>query len=87
MKTKKYYKFGIYAGFQIETEKAYGVIYAGGCTTMNDEVIYFPKSQITISEPNEVGNKIAYIPKWLFITKTIEPNRLRDLSFHGEVEF
>ena len=84
---KKYYEFGCGMQFKYESEKSIGIPLAGGYTTANDTIVYFPKSQIVFSEPNEFGNRLLYIPKWLFIQKNIDPYRLRDCNFHDEVSF
>lgn len=71
---KKYYRGCI--GTPIDkylprvTEKAIAFTVAGGYTTANDKITYFPKSQIIIGEPNEFGNAEILIPYWLIRQKS-----------------
>ncbi len=67
------------------TEKAYCFTIAGGYTTANDYYTYFPKSQVKIGEPNEVGNAEILIPMWLIRNKGIDRRRIREIgTYNGE---
>ena len=52
------------------TEKAIAFTIAGGYTTANDKIEWFPKSQIIIGEPNDVGVAEILIPYWIIKQKT-----------------
>ena len=68
------------------SKKAIGLTYAGGYTTINDRVIYFPKSQIIIGEPNSAGNAPILIPVWLFKANGLDSRRIREVAFDEVVE-
>lgn len=75
--------------FPAVTEKAVAFTVAGGATTANDTYTWFPKSQLMIGEPNEVGNAEILIPYWLIKNKSTNPreyfHRLREVGeFNGE---
>lgn len=88
---KKYYKGWITLPIENYvpqvTEKAICFTVAGGATTANDTYEWFPKSQIVIGEPNDVGNADIYIPVWLFRSKCIDAYRIRECDFVEIVEF
>lgn len=86
---KKYYRG--YISTPIEkyvpavTEKAICFTVAGGYTTANDTFEWFPKSQLIIGEPNEVGNAEILIPMWLIKNKQIDRSRIREIrTVNGE---
>ena len=64
------------------TEKAICLTVACGYTGANDRYEWFPKSQIIISEPNEVGNAEILIPVWLFRSKQISADSIRECDFN-----
>ena len=67
------------------TEKAICLTIAGGFTAANDTREWFPKSQILIGEPNEVGNAEILIPMWLLKRKGIDRRRIREVEiYNGE---
>lgn len=68
------------------TEKAVCVTIVGGYTSANDRNEWFPKSQIIIGEPNDVGNAEIFIPCWLFRSKDIGYNDIREIEFVDVVE-
>lgn len=73
------------------TEKAICLTVAGGYTTANDRYEWFPRSQIIIGEPNEVGNAEVLIPYWLIKQKSGHAvdffRRLREIgAYNGEPE-
>lgn len=75
--------------FPAVTEKAVAITIAGGYTTANDKIAWFPKSQLIIGEPNEYGNAEMLIPYWLIKQKCNNPcdyfERLREISaYNGE---
>jgi hypothetical protein len=78
--------------FPAVTEKAIAVTIAGGYTDANDRIIWLPKSQLIIGEPNEVGNAEILIPYWLVKQKTnFDPKdlfwRMREIGkYNGERE-
>lgn len=78
--------------FPAVTEKAIAVTIAGGYTDANDRIIWLPKSQLIIGEPNEVGNAEILIPYWLVKQKTnFDPadlfERMREIGkYNGERE-
>ena len=62
---------------------------AGGYTTANDTFSWFPKSQVKIGEPNDVGNAEILIPYWLVSKKTNNArdffSRIREIcAYNGE---
>ena len=76
--------------FPAVTEKAVAVTIAGGYTDANDRIIWLPKSQLIIGEPNEIGNAEILIPYWLVKQKTnFDPSdlfeRMREIGkYNGE---
>jgi hypothetical protein len=78
--------------FPAVTEKAIAVTIAGGVTTANDRIEWFPKSQLIIGEANEVGNAEILIPYWLVKQKTNHDptdlfRRMREIGkYNGESE-
>lgn len=88
---KKYYKGWITTPIEQYvpkvTEKAICLTVAGGYTCANDTYEWFPKSQIVIGEPNDVGNAEIFIPCWLFRSKSIDASRIRECDFLEIVEF
>lgn len=67
------------------TEKAIAFTIAGGYTTANDSYKWFPKSQIKIGTPNEVGNAEILIPYWMIKKANIDPHRIREIGgYNGE---
>jgi len=84
MATKKYYRF-VY-DFSAETQKAFSFEFSGGVTTSNNWHEWFPKSQCTFSDPNEVGNVFVNIPAWLFVSKSLDEHRCA-ARFIDEIEF
>lgn len=68
------------------TEKAIAFTVAGGHSTANDGLAWFPKSQVIIGDANEVGNAEVFIPTWLFRQKSIDPSRVRELDLDEIVE-
>ena len=69
------------------TAKAIAVTVAGGYTAANDTLKWLPKSQLRISEPNEVGNAEILIPYWLLKKAGIDFYRIREISrYNGEPE-
>lgn len=75
--------------FPVVTDKAIAITIAGGYTTANDRVEWFPKSQLLIGEPNECGNAEILIPYWLMKQKSSNPTdfffRIREIgSYNGE---
>lgn len=73
------------------TDKAVAITIAGGATTANDTIEWFPKSQLIIGEPNEYGNAEILIPYWLMKQKRNNPfdlfNRMREIEgYNGEKE-
>lgn len=78
--------------FPAVTEKAVALTIAGGYTDANDRIIWLPKSQLIIGEPNEVGNAEILIPYWLVKQKTnFDPTdlfkRMREIGkYNGERE-
>ena len=87
---KKYYKGWVTLPMERHvpacTEKAFALTYAGGTTTFNDDHVWFPKSQVIIGEPNEVGNADILIPVWLFKAKGIDARRIREIALDEIVE-
>ena len=87
---KKYYKGMISLPLQDYvpqvTEKAICFTVAGGYTCANDTFEWFPKSQIIIGEPNDVGNAEIFIPCWLFRSKMIDAHRIREIELDDIVE-
>lgn len=86
---KKYYRGWISTPIEKHvpavTEKAICFTIAGGYTTANDTHEWFPKSQILIGEPNEVGNAEILIPMWLIKNKGIDRRRIREIElYNGE---
>ena len=88
--SKKYYKGWITLPIEQyvpqTTEKAICLTVAGGATCANDTFAWFPKSQILIGKPNEVGNAEILIPVWLFKSKCIDACRIRECDFDEVVE-
>lgn len=75
--------------FPAVSEKAICFTVAGGYTTANDTYTWFPKSQVVIGEPNDVGNAEILIPYWLMKQKSGKPvdffYRLREVDgYNGE---
>lgn len=73
------------------TDKAVAITIAGGFTTANDTIEWFPKSQIIIGEPNEWGNAEILIPYWIMKKKRNNPRdlfyRMREIeAYNGEDE-
>lgn len=71
------------------TDRAICFTIAGGYTTANDTFSWFPKSQVKIGEPNEVGNAEVLIPYWLVSKKTNNAKdyfeRIREIgAYNGE---
>lgn len=81
---KKYYAGYMEAEIiKAHTSRSGNAIYftvAGGCTTCNDTIAWFPNSQIIFEEPNEYGNCKVYIPVWLLRAKLVDVMRLRELQ-------
>ena len=87
---KKYYKGWITLPIENYvpkvTEKAICFTVAGGYTCASDTYEWFPKSQIIVGEPNDVGNAEIFIPCWLFKSKCIDASRIRECDFYEVVE-
>ena len=62
------------------TEKAICFTIAGGYTSSNDTYEWFPKSQLLIGEPNDVGNAEILIPMWMIRNKGIDRHRIREIE-------
>lgn len=77
--------------FPAVTDKAIAFTIAGGYTSANDRIEWFPKSQLVIGEPNEHGNAEILIPYWLMKQKSRNPadlfGRMREVEwYNGENE-
>ena len=75
--------------FPAVSDKAVAFTIAGGYTSANDTVAWFPKSQIKIGDPNEYGNAEILIPYWLMKQKAVNPidyfHRIREVGqYNGE---
>lgn len=70
----------------ISTEKAFCFEYDlngfGKC-----KPLWIPKSICKISEENEVGNIIVFIPQWFFIKNRLEYMRVRGLCWLNGKDF
>lgn len=74
---KKYFRgwvtLPLERSFPAVTDKAIAFTIAGGYTSANDRIEWFPKSQLVIGEPNEYGNAEILIPYWLMKQKSRNP--------------
>ena len=89
---KKYFRGFIQLPFEKAfpgvTEKAVQVTIAGGSTCANDWHEWFPKSQLIIGEPNNIGWAEVLIPFWIIKQKTNMPprdyfRRIREIELDG----
>lgn len=92
---KKYFRgwvaLPLERSFPAVTDKAIAITIAGGYTSANDRIEWFPKSQLVIGEPNEYGNAEILIPYWLMKQKSRNPadlfGRMREVEwYNGENE-
>ncbi len=84
---KKFYKGWITLPLETSvpalTEKAIAFTVAGGYSTANDTLQWFPRSIVKIGEPNEHGNADIFIPVW-FVAKNglwKKMERIREVQF------
>ena len=65
--------------------KAIWFTVAGGYTSANDRIEWFPLSQLIIDSPNECGWCEILIPMWILKQKQIPYSRLREVEvWNGE---
>lgn len=77
--------------FPAVTDNAIAVTIAGGYTSANDAIEWFPKSLLIIGKPNKYGNAEISIPYWLMKQKSRNPldlfRRMREIEgYNGESE-
>lgn len=82
---KKYYRGCIRLPIQTETEKAIGfTVSSGHFGRGHDSCIWLPKSQVTITEIEDVGDGVTIaeilIPAWLLDKNNINFNRINEID-------
>ena len=82
---KRYCKFDRFA-IVSETAKAYMVeVSTGHQIGGHNNFVWFPKSQVIVSAPNDVGVQSALVAEWLFKGQWFTPYHLTQCSYTGAI--